>query len=133
MPAGATNLNVLGPPSSPAGITYAETTLDAANGNKFDNDGKVILTVRNTTAGAIILDFYADTPEGNEVKVMSVSIPGSGTANGIKRLGPFPPSRYNNHNTTEAASSGKVIMKQASAGALNACAEQLNMSLLGSP
>ncbi len=120
MPAGATTLAALAQATRPNGPTYAETTLDATNGNKFVNDGGTILVVRNTTVGAIVLDFYADTPEGNEVKVMSRSIPGSGTANGITQLGPFPPERYNAHNTTEAASTGQVIMKQATAGALSA-------------
>jgi hypothetical protein len=130
MPAGATTLAALAPATRPNGPTYAETTLDAANGNKFPNNGSTILIVRNTTAGAIVLDFFVDTPEGNEVKVMSRSIPGNGTANGIVQLGPFPPERYNEHNTTEAASTGQVIMKQLSAGALSAALIPLSKSLL---
>ena len=133
MPAGATSLSVLGPATNAigTGITYAETSIDATNGNKFDNDGDTELVVRNTTAGAIVLDFYADTPDGNEVKVASRSVPGSGTGHGTVVLGPFKPERFNNHNTTEVASSGKVIMKPASGitGDLVVCAIKKNKSL----
>lgn len=135
MPVGSTSLAVV---AAVGGISqaYAETALDAANGNKFINDGKTELHVRNTTAGAIVMDFYADTGPtgvGNEVKVASVSIPGSGTNNGVKVLGPFPPSLFNNHNLTEAATTGQVIAKQASAGALVGCALQKNAGQYGAP
>lgn len=132
MPAGATTLALLTPVHKPNGPTHAETNLDATNGNKFVNDGSTVLVVRNTTAGAIVLDFFADTPEGNEVKVMSRSIPGSGTANGIAVLGPFPPERYNDHSTTEAATTGQVICKQltGTTGNLVAAAMPLPRSLM---
>lgn len=123
MPAGSTAFAAVAAPTGPKGPVHAETSIDATVGNKFDTTGVNFLVVRNTTAGVIVLDFFADTPEGNEVKVMSKSIPGSATANGIALVGPFPLSRYGLHATTEPASNGKVIMKPFSGitGNLVAC------------
>ena len=131
MPTGATALTIPAV-SGPAGPTWAEQTMDAGNGNKFVNDGGTMLFIRNTTAGAIIVDFYFDLL-GVELKCMSRSVPGSGTANGCVVLGPFPPNIFNDHKTTTAsgADQGMVVMKQASAGSMICEPFVINKSILG--
>jgi len=131
MPASTTALTVLAAPGTPAGPTWDEQDTDVSPGNNFDNDGVTMLFARNNTAGAIDLIFEADL-YGTERTVLQVTIPGSGTENGVKVLGPFPPGRFNNHDTTEVASTGKVFVRQASGtdGQVKLCPFKVNRSLL---
>lgn len=108
MPAGATALSVVAPAATPAGASFNEQSSDAS-GMKFANDGETYLYVRNTTVSAVPLSFFSDK-YGAEIEVLEVSIPGSATEHGVKILGPFDPVFFNDHATTEAASTGSVIM-----------------------
>jgi hypothetical protein len=100
-------------PTAWTGPTTNEQDGDVVNGNQFDNARGTLLQCRNTTAGAINITFYADLL-GTEVLVGTVSIPGSGTQNGHKIIGPFPSDAFNNHSTSVPASDGRVLCKQAS-------------------
>lgn len=118
--------------SSSAGPTLNEQNLDATNGNSFTNSWGTVLFVRNTTVAAIILDFYSDL-NGLECLIQSTSIPGSGTVNGEKIVGPFPPRLFSDHSTTVSAgtSQGKVFLKQrtGSAGDIKVSPLPINQSL----
>lgn len=111
MPAAAVALTVLPVPSTPGGPTFAEQSSTVSPGNKFLNDGQVMLYVRNTTASAINVIFEADI-FGSERTLLQTSIPGSGTANGVAVLGPFP-AVFNEHPATAAADNGAVFVRQA--------------------
>lgn len=113
MPATPTALTAIGPASSPAGPSFDEQGNDVTNGNKFDNNDRTKLYVRNTTVGAIVLNFYADL-YGVETLILAVSIPGSGTEHGVKILGPFPSQDFNDHTTTASSTNGQVHCKAAS-------------------
>ncbi len=135
MPASTTALTVIAAPSTPAGSSFDEQASDVSPGNNFANpDGNTLLYARNTTAGALDLIFEADV-FGTERTVLQTSIPGSGTENGVKILGPFPPSKFNEHGTTEAASTGKVFVRQAtgSDGQVVLCPFRVNTVLQQSP
>ena len=107
MPAGATALIIVAPAGSPAGASFNEQTSDAS-GMKFVNDGETYLYVRNATVSAVPLSFFSDK-YGAELEILEVSIPGSATEHGVKILGPFDPVFFNDHATTESASTGSVI------------------------
>jgi hypothetical protein len=131
MPAGTTALVVLPAPSTPAGPTWDEQASDVSPGNSFPNDGTTLLYCRNTTASPISVTFEADL-YGAEVAILSVAIPGSGTEHGVRVLGPFPPGRFNGHESTDNAKTGHVFVRQASGsdGQLQLCPFQINRSLL---
>jgi hypothetical protein len=131
MPASTTAL-VLVSSQSPAGPTMDEQASDVSPGNSFENSaGDVMLYVRNTTGSSIPLLFEADA-YGAERTVLSKTIPGSGTENGVAICGPFPPSRFNDHSTTEVASNGRVFVRQGSGsdGDLVMCPFRVPRSLL---
>lgn len=129
MPASMTALTVLAAPSTPGGQAFDEQASDQDPGNKFACAPGTRLYARNTTAGAINLVFEADL-YGAEVDLLTVAIPGSGTENGVKILGPFPPE-FLQHGTTEAASNGSVFVRQASGsdGEIVLCPFQNNPNL----
>lgn len=102
--------------SSWQGANANEQDLDEVNGDRFPNVRGTILYARNTTVAAIELDFYADVL-GTEVLVGSVSVAGSGTAHGVRFVGPFPSDVFNVHDGTVAAANGHVVLKQASGAA----------------
>lgn len=107
----------------PNGPSLTEQNLSTANGNKFVNDPGKRLYVRNTTAGLIGIDFFADK-YGNEVKLVDGSLAANQVpANGVRIFGPFDPALFNDHSTNVAAANGSVVCKQqsGSAGQLVAC------------
>jgi hypothetical protein len=74
------------------GIVHTFAAVDAANGNKFTNDGRCCLYVKNGGVGSI--DVTIDTPgtvDGNAVANLVVAV-GAGVN---KLIGPFPPGIYN--------------------------------------
>jgi len=134
MPTGTTALTVLAPVGDERGPTWDEQASDVSPGNNFDNAHGTFLYARNTTASPIDLIFEADI-YGSEITVLQVTIPGSGTENGVKVLGPFPPKAFSDHRTTEAASDGKVFVRQASGidGDVVLCPFRANETLLATP
>lgn len=92
-----TNLTVVIPSTSGLDIsTGADTAGDVANGNEFDNDGSVLVKVRNAD-GAAAHNFSVACPlliDGNAVASVSASVPLSTT----RFFGPFPTSVYNQDN-----------------------------------
>ncbi len=111
MPAGCTALTKVAA-NPPHGGSFNEQASDASPGNKFAAQAdKTRLFVRNTTETAIELNVYADK-YGEEVLLQSTSIPGSGTENGERILGPWP-AEFLEHSTTEVASNGQVMVAHA--------------------
>lgn len=130
MPASCTSLTVVAAASTPAGPTHDEQQSDASPGNKWVNTHPMLLSARNTNVASKIISFYADII-GVEAVIMTSTIPGSATENGTRVLGPFPPSKFSDHNTTEAASTGQVMITHNGADAdLMLCPFILNQSLL---
>lgn len=129
MPASCTALTVVAAPSSPAGASHDEQQSDAAPGNRWANSGRSLASFRNTNAAARIVSFYADQ-YGVEAVIMTSTVPGSATENGTKIMGPFAPSKFNNHNTTEVATTGQIHITHNGADAdLMICPFELNMGL----
>lgn len=126
-----TNLTLVGP-AAWNGLVMNEQNHDAANGNKFDNQPGTVLFCRNTTVGALDVNFYADI-NGVEVLLGTVSIPGSGTQNGEKIIGPFKAELFNDHGVSVAAGTaqGTVIFKPpvATAGQIKFSPHAFNPSL----
>jgi hypothetical protein len=130
MPASTTALTVA-PHTDARGFTWDEQPSDVSPGNNFVNDGKTLLFARNTTAGVLALIFEADR-YGAERTVMQVNVPANGTENGVAVFGPFPTALFNDHGTTEPASSGRVFVRQASGtdGQVVLCPFRIEPSLL---
>jgi hypothetical protein len=130
MPVGTVSLTVVGPGNTPAGPSYDEQQSTAA-GNSFDNGGgDIMLVVRNTHGTARTMTFVVDR-YGAEQTVMTKSIPGSGTETGLAVLGPFPPSSFNDHSTTDSAKQGHVMFTHNGSNAdLMICPVKVNRSLL---
>lgn len=74
-----------------SGTGVSETVADPANDHQVANDGKVIIIVRNTDAGAQTVTFVTPgTVDTQAVADRTDSIPA-----GVQRMyGPFPPSDY---------------------------------------
>ncbi len=131
MPSGTVSLTVVGPGSTPAGPTHDEQQSTAA-GNSFENDGSTLLIVRNTNASSRVITFVADR-YGAEQTVITSTIPGSGTENGTKVLGPFPPEAFNDHGTTDSAKNGHAMFTHSGSNSdLMLCPTKINRSLLKS-
>lgn len=127
MPASTVSLTVAAAAATPAGTVVTEQNSTVSPGNNFENDGATLLYARNTTAGSLNIAFEADK-YGVERTVAQVAI-----AAGAKViLGPFPPSDFNDHTGTEAASTGKVFVRQLSGsnGDLVFAPMKLNRSLV---
>lgn len=92
----------------------AEQNGHVTNGNKFANAPGKYLLARNTTAGAVGVDFYVDK-NGAETKVIDGSVAANKVpANGVKLFGPFPSGDFSDHTTTAAAQNGQVCFLQQS-------------------
>lgn len=110
---------------TPSGPSLTEQNLDIANGNKFAIEPGKRLYVRNTTAGAIGIDLFADIG-GQEVKIVDGSIAANKVgANGVRIMGPFDPRLLADHSASIPAGTAQmqVVCKQTSgiAGDLKAC------------
>lgn len=116
-------------PSKPTGYTWAEQSNTAA-GNKIANTGRTMMGVRNSNAAARTVSFYADI-FAVEVVILTKSVPGSGTANGLDTWGPFPRGVFNDHSTTSAANNGQLVFSSTGSDAdLKLCPFELSDGLL---
>jgi hypothetical protein len=115
-----------------SGPTMNEQNLDVTNGNKQAWHPGMKMHFRNTTVGAIVINFYCDQL-GTEVLILALTVPGSATQNGLKLTGEFP-SRMCDHSASVATALGSIVFKQASgsSGDIKACAIPHNPSLAGS-
>lgn len=122
MPAATVALNVV-PPSGNGGLSrdINESNVNITPGNSFANDGETYLYCRNTTAGAIDLTFRAHI-NNVETIVHTESIPGTGTDTGVRIVGPFKPSLFNNHGSLGDADKAYVMAASGSSGDVKACA-----------
>jgi hypothetical protein len=107
MPASTVALTVLDVQSTPAGAAANQQASTVTPGNNFLNDGWTLVDVVNTTGGALTITFEADV-FGAERTVLSTSI----AAGARVPFGPFAPGKFNGHDATEAASNGRVFMRQ---------------------
>lgn len=69
-----------------------ETTPDAVDGAMFTNDGRVVLSARNTGAGAHVVTIQTPAKvAGLDVADLQVTVPAGATI----LIGPFPTSVFN--------------------------------------
>lgn len=75
-----------------AGLEETYAAVDAANGNQFQNDGRMFLLVKNGAGAPINVTITTPTTvDGNVVADLVVAV-----TNGEQRMiGPFPPNLYN--------------------------------------
>lgn len=100
--------------AGPIGPTVTEQNLDITNGNKFPLGPNIFLIARNTTGGALGIDFYADQA-GNEVKVIDGTVAANKVpANGEKIFGPFDSKQFGDHalSITITPAPSQVVCKQ---------------------
>jgi hypothetical protein len=113
-----TALTVAATVAPPRMIALTEQNGDTTNGNKVPMTPGLRIVVRNTTAGAIGVDVFADI-NGAEVKLIDGSITANkAAANGISILGPFD-ALYGDHLSTITAGTAQsnVVLKQVSGSA----------------
>lgn len=87
--------------------TKSLENFDVTNGSKFANDGRTVLQVRNTTAGALNLTYSYDERNRVTTKVVSIG------ANAESVLGPFPTQVFNQH-AADAAEHNLLVWVTAS-------------------
>lgn len=86
------------------------TSADQPNGNMFDNDGKTVLVVKNTTGGPITLTVQSVADDAGRVGNLSVVVPAT---TGIGFVPPLRQAWFNQR----AADVGKVYLDWSAAGA----------------
>lgn len=95
----------------PLGPTLTEQSFDVTLGSSFPNAPGVRLYVRNTTGGALGVDFVADF-NGAEAKLIDGAVAANQVpANGVKVFGPFKPELFNAHDTNAPTKNGQILCK----------------------
>ncbi len=123
MPSGTVSLSVV-QNQSPFASAHASQSSTAA-GMSFANDGDVFLFVQNFSGAARTLTFVAD--RYNTERTVATAAISSGTT--AHMFGPFHPRTFNDHNGTDAAKNGHVMLTHDGAsGDLRICPMQVKRS-----